>query len=39
MSVDPLTGVIAVSLIVALLFYFWPPPDDDNGKGPGETAP
>lgn len=39
MSIDPLTGVIAVSLIVALLFYVWPPPDDDNGKGPGETAP
>jgi hypothetical protein len=38
MSINPLTGVIAV-LIVALLFYFWPPPDDDNGKGPGETAP
>jgi hypothetical protein len=38
MGIDPLTGVIAFSLIVALLFYLWPPPPDDN-NGPGETAP
>jgi hypothetical protein len=38
MSIDPLTGVIAVSLAVALLCHLWPPPPDDN-NGPGETAP
>ncbi len=38
MSIDPLTGVIALSLVVALLCHLWPrPPDDHNG--PGETAP
>jgi hypothetical protein len=38
MSIDPLTGVIAVSLMVALLCHLWPPPPDDH-NGPGETAP
>jgi hypothetical protein len=38
MTIDPMTGVIAVSLVVALLFYLWPPPPDDHA-GPGETAP
>jgi hypothetical protein len=38
MSIDPLTGVIAVSLVVALLCHLWPPPPDDH-NGPGETAP
>jgi hypothetical protein len=38
MSIDPLTGVIAVSLVVALLCFLWPPPPDDY-NGPGETAP
>jgi hypothetical protein len=37
MTIDPMTGVIAVSL-VALVFYLWPPPPDDHA-GPGETAP
>jgi hypothetical protein len=38
MAIDPMTGVIAVSLVVALLFYLWPPPPDDSA-GSGETAP
>jgi hypothetical protein len=38
MSIDPMTGVIAVSLVAALLLYLWPPPPDDHA-GPGETAP
>ena len=38
MSIDPLTGVIVVSLVVALLCHLWPPPPDDH-NGPGETAP
>jgi hypothetical protein len=38
MSIDPMTGVIAVSLVVALLCHLWPPPPDDH-NGPGETAP
>jgi hypothetical protein len=38
MNIDPLTGLIAVSLAVALLCHLWPPPPDDH-NGPGETAP
>jgi hypothetical protein len=38
MNIDALTGVIVVSLVVALLCHLWPPPPDDN-NGPGETAP
>jgi hypothetical protein len=37
MSIDPLTGVIAVSVVVLLLCHLWPPPDDHTG--PGENAP
>jgi hypothetical protein len=37
MSIDPLTGVIAVSVVVALLCHLWPPPDDHTGSG--ENAP
>jgi hypothetical protein len=41
MNIDPLTGVIAVSLavvIVALLCYS-PPPADIHDIGPGGDAP
>jgi len=37
MSIDALTGVIAVSLVVALICHLCPPPDDDSG--PGGNAP
>jgi hypothetical protein len=37
MSIDPLTGVIAASVVVALLCHLWPPPDDHTGAG--ENAP
>lgn len=31
--IDPLTGVIAVSLVVALLCMLLPPPEDHTGSG------
>jgi hypothetical protein len=37
MSIDALTGVIAVSLVVALICHLCPPPDDNSG--PGGNAP
>jgi hypothetical protein len=37
MSIDALTGVIAVSLVVALICHLCPPPDDNGG--PGGNAP
>src|SRR5262249_3197579 len=33
MSIDALTGVIAVSLVVALICHLCPPPDDNSGPG------
>ena len=42
MNIDPLTGVIAVSVavvIVTLLFCYAPPPADINNIGPGGDAP
>jgi hypothetical protein len=37
MSIDALAGVIAVSLVVALICHLCPPPDDNSG--PGGNAP
>jgi hypothetical protein len=37
MTIDALTGVVAVSVVVALIYHLWPPPDDSNG--PGGNAP
>jgi hypothetical protein len=33
MTIDALTGVVAVSLVVALICHLWPPPDDNGGPG------
>jgi hypothetical protein len=33
MTIDALTGVVAVSLVVALVCHLWRPPE--NGSGPG----
>ncbi len=37
MTIDALTGVVAVSLVVVLICHLWPPPDDNSG--PGGNAP
>jgi len=41
MNIDPLTGVIAVSLVVmmAALLCYSPPPPDVHNIGPGGDAP
>ncbi len=37
MTIEALTGVVAVSVVVALMCHLWPPPDDSSG--PGGNAP